>query len=150
MRLRRYLENLTKGIIPGRVSLMKDDDDIASIEVLVRKVIKQTEMRIRTIEAQTDALLEAERQRVMIQSLGTACHHLGQPATVIGSYLQMLLRMDMPPKAMAMLVECRTAADAVAAVLDRLQRLTIYRTEPYLPRHGEGANVQSAYDIVKM
>lgn len=150
IRLRRYLESLTQGILPGRVELVTDENDLASIQTLMRTVIKQTEARIRTIQTQADALLDAERQRVMIQSFGAACHHLGQPATVIASYLQMMLRMKLPPTANAMLMDCRVAADELAAILERLQRLTVYRTESYLPEFGQGTRSQAAVDIVSV
>lgn len=149
IRLRRYLESLTLGVVPGRVALITNEEDLVSIELLMRKVIKQTEARVQTIETQTEALLEAERQRVMIQSLGAACHHLGQPATVISSYLQLMQQMDLPPDIQSMLVECRTAADTVATILERLQHLTVYRTEPYL-NAGGGERPRSDVDIVKM
>jgi len=150
IRLRRYLESLTRGIAPKHIALVTDEDDMANIEMLMHKVIKQTVARIHTIETQTEALLDAERQRVMIQSLGAACHHLGQPATVISSYLQITLGMELPPKVRPMLEECRTAAEAVAAILERLQRLTVYRTEPYLMQHQEGADFCAAQSIIKM
>jgi putative two-component system response regulator len=149
MRLRRYLDSLAQGVMPGRVVLLKDEDDLASIELLMKKVIAQTEVRVRTIETQTDALLDAERQRVMIQSLGAACHHLGQPATVINTYLQIVLRMELPAAAHEMLAECRTATEAVAAILERLQNLTVYRTEPYASREA-GEIFRASDDIVRM
>ncbi len=132
IRLRHYMERITQGVLPDQVTLLTDEDDLAAIELLMRKVVQQTETRVRTIESQSEALLEAERQRVMIQSLATACHHLGQPATVISAYLEMTRRMALPAEAQVMLAECRAAADDVADILKRLQGLTVYRTEPYL------------------
>lgn len=149
-RLRRYLESLTQGVMPDHVALVTDEDDLESIEMLMRKVIAQTEVRLHTIEAQTDALLDAERQRVMIQSLGAACHHLGQPATVLSSYLQLLQRTELSPDGQAMIAECRVAADSVASILDRLQRLTVYRTEPYLERSSGATAGRAADDILRM
>jgi hypothetical protein len=134
IRLRRYMESLTQGVLPDRIALLTDEDDLAAIELLMRKVVKQTEARVRTIESQSEALLEAERHRVMIESFGTACHHLGQPATVINLYLDMMRRMALPAEAQDMLAECQVAADDVASILGRLQRLTVYRTNPYLPQ----------------
>jgi len=135
--LRHYMERLSQGVIPEQVTLLTDEDDLAAIERLMRKVVQQMETRARTIEAQSEALLEAERHRVMIQSLGTACHQLGQPATVISAYLEMTRRMALPAEAQAMLEECRVAADDVADILKRLQGLTVYRTEPYLSSSGK-------------
>lgn len=150
IRLRSYLEGITSGAVPVRVELMKDETDLASIEMLMRKVIRQTEMRIQTIEKQTEALLEAERQRVMIESIGAACHHLGQPATVINSYLQLLRCVDLPPRERAMLEECRLAAESVASVLDRLQNISVYRTESYIQAETAESARPAACDIVKL
>ena len=150
IRLRHYMESLTQGVLPDQVALLTDEDDLAAIELLMRKVVKQTETRVRTIESQSEALLEAERQRVMIQSLGTACHHLGQPATVISLYLEMTRRMALPAEAQAMLAECRVAADAVANILDRLQRLTVYRTEPYLSQTESTPNSPNSAQLIKI
>ena len=140
VRLRRYLEELAHGALPGHVALMTDEDDLAAVDALLRKVVKQTETRVRTIEVQAGALLDAERQSVMIQSLGAACHHLGQPVMVICTYLDLMRRLQLPVEAQPMLVECRAAADTLADVVHRLQHLTSYRTESYLPE-AEGVAV---------
>ena len=132
IRLRHYMEGLSQGVVPDQIALVTDEEDLAAIELLMRRVVKQMDTRVRTIESQTEMLLDAERQRVMIQSLGTACHHLGQPATVISGYLSLLRRMPLPAEAQPMLEECRVAAAAVADILGRLQGLTVYRSEPYL------------------
>lgn len=150
LRLRNFMENLTHGVMPDQVELVTDEDDLAAIETLMQTVVKQTEERVNTIKAQTDALLEAERQRVMIEALGTACHHLGQPATVIIGYLDMTRRMDLPPEAQAMLEECRVAADAVADILDRLQKMTVYRTEPYLLNKDADSGRSDGDNLIKI
>ena len=151
LRLRNYLESLAHGTSPMRIKLVTDEDDLAAIEALMREVVRQTETRIRTIQVQTNALLDAERERVMIQSLGTACHHLGQPVTVISAYLEMTRRLKLPLDAQKMLKECQTATGSVASILERLQRLTVYRTEPYLRRDEQAPSASSASSsIVKM
>ena len=150
IRLRHYMEGLTQGVLPDQVALVTDEDDLAAIEMLMRKVVKQTETRVNTIESQTEALLDAERQRVMIQALGTACHHLGQPTTVISGYLEMTRRMALPAEAQAMLGECRVAADAIANILDRLQQMTVYRTEPYLVQTEPEANASNSSRLIKI
>ena len=150
LRLRQYMESLTGGKLPDQVALVTDEDDLAAIEALMQKVVKQTEERVKTIEAQTESLLDAERQRVMIEALGTACHHLGQPATVIIGYLEMTRRMDLPAEAQAMLEECRVAADAVASILDRLQQMTVYRPEPYLPQKTSDPDSSKSNNLIKI
>jgi len=49
------------------------------------------------VERQREELIEAERQRVMFESIGAACHHLGQPVTVLSTYLQLMQRKEKDP-----------------------------------------------------
>ena len=83
IRLRHWVESLAKGDMPVRIELSSDEDDLVAIERCLREVVRQSQERIRTLELQPEALLVAERQRVAIEGLGAACHHLGQPATTI-------------------------------------------------------------------
>ena len=40
-----------------------------------------------------DAERQAERQRVMVESLGAACHHLGQPSTILLASLELMRKL---------------------------------------------------------
>jgi CheY-like chemotaxis protein len=82
MRLRNYLSLLAKGDFSQEIHLNKDEDDFKAISNYISSIVKQTQGRIQTIEAQTKSLIEIESRKVMIESLGAACHHIGQPATV--------------------------------------------------------------------
>jgi signal transduction histidine kinase len=87
---------------------------------------------------QKQELLAAERQRVMIQSLGAACHHLGQPVTIITGYLEMMRRKEQSPEMREMIDNCVKAAESLGEILDRLRRVSEYRTVPYLPTVSDG------------
>jgi len=87
-------------------------------------------------EVQHEKLLAAERHRVMIESLGAACHHLGQPATVISAYLQMMKRKERDPELQDMISKCILAANSMADILKQLMHVSQYRTEPYLASNG--------------
>lgn len=130
--LRRQLESLARGVLPVGVDLAKDEDDLVAIEKSVRDIVQQAAERVRTIERQTEDLLIAERQRVAIEGLGAACHHLGQPATSIRMALHLVRRARTPEEREALLVQCEEAADAIADTLQKLQHIARYRTEPYL------------------
>ncbi len=130
-RLRRYLEVMAHGGVP-RLTFGDGGEDFAAIERCLGAVIRQTDDRIRVIEAQSQALLAAEQQRVMIETLGAACHHLGQPATVIRVYLEMMQKKEPAPEMQRMIAECRDAAESVSDILHRLQGVATYQTEPYL------------------
>lgn len=86
-----------------------------------------------TIKIQHEKLLDAERHRVMIESLGAACHHLSQPVTVIRAYLEIMNRREQPPEMHAMVADSLEAAEKVSEILHRLMVAGDYRTEPYIP-----------------
>jgi len=95
-------------------------------------IVRQAADRIRVIQEQQERLLHTERQRVMIESLGSLCHHLGQPATLIAVQLYMLQQQAEKPEMKKTVEECQQAFDALRDILTRMQRIVIYRTESYL------------------
>ncbi len=133
VRLRHYLAMLAKGNFPEEIDISKEEDDLKAIGSYMSSIIEQTQGRIRTIEEQAKSLVEAEAQRVMIESLGAACHHIGQPATVINTYLSMMREREKQPEMQAMIEECQKASNDLRNVLERLQNVSLYRTEPYRP-----------------
>ncbi|MFO7871677.1 MAG: response regulator [Kiritimatiellia bacterium] len=149
IRLRNYLELLTKGDAPGKVNLIKDEDDLRAIESLVSRLVEQTRERVRTIEKQTSELIDAETQRAMIESLGAACHHIGQPATVINTYLDMMRRRENSPETRMMIEQCRKASDEIDDVLEKLRNITEYRTEAYRALE-EGETSRADENILKI
>lgn len=147
-RLRQYLEVMARGGVP-QVSLGAGSEDFAAIEQHLGAMIKQTDERIRIIESQSKALVQAEQQRVMVETVGAACHHLGQPATVIAVYLDLMRRKESSPEIRSMIEECQSAASDVSSILHRLQGVTQYQTEPYLPMREPGV-VRSDERILKI
>lgn len=145
VKLRGYLEGIVAGELPERVALDDPEDDIGAIEHYLNTVISQLRGRLssleeqleiskrqrETIEAQARVLDEAERQRIVIESLGAACHHIGQPATVLRVYLNMLRKDPDSPGAADQLDKCNDAIDAIADVLEKLRLVSEYRTVPY-------------------
>jgi len=80
------------------------------------------------------ALRETERQRVMLESLGAACHHLGQPATVLTANLGIIkARLKTSDKLVDDLVEnSLDAVQRLGEVLHRLNEVNEYRTTRYV------------------
>ena len=111
--------------------LVKGSVEVTQLRKAIVNAMQKGEMRA-TIRRQKDALMEAERHRVMIESLGAACHHLGQPATVIRGYLEMVRKEEMSASARGMVETCLQAADSLAEVLKALSKVSQYRTVPYL------------------
>lgn len=77
---------------------------------------------------------DVERDRVMMQSLGAVCHHLGQPATVLLSSIELMARArDHDPEMLDELLKMSTeAANLLRQTLHELNDLRSYRTVPYL------------------
>jgi PAS domain S-box-containing protein len=98
------------------------------------------------------AELQAERQRVMVESLGAACHHLGQPATILLASLELMTRMTDPDRAVAqeLLQSSLEAAESLRKMLHELNGMTEYRTTPYMESHQTGASGEArilAFDV---
>ncbi len=82
---RKSVETAVEAMKQGAMDyIVKGSTSNKELGRTVLRAIEKADMK-RTIEAQREEILAAERQRVMIQSLGAACHHLGQPATVVSS-----------------------------------------------------------------
>lgn len=84
-----------------------------------------------------EAMREAERHRVMLESLGAACHHLGQPATVLLANLGIMQRkMDGHADEMVseLVKSSIDAAEALGDILHKLNTVNEYKTTRYLDR----------------
>ena len=82
-----------------------------------------------------EAERQAERQQVMMESLGTACHHLGQPATVIVACIDVLRKLPVAEQdetVKDLLAASMEAAESLRAMLHELNDMTEYKTKPYL------------------
>lgn len=87
-----------------------------------------------------DAMRDAERHRVMLESLGAACHHLGQPATVLTANLGLIrARLDSTDPLVSGLVDSSLGAcERLGEILHKMNAVGEYRTMEYLTG-GEGA-----------
>jgi len=77
---------------------------------------------------------ENERNRVMLESLGTACHHLGQPATLLMGNLSLLQDKlkECDPLVADLLQSSVDAMDRLGETLHRLNKVNEYRTTLYM------------------
>ena len=112
---------------------MNKDDSLAGLPVVITSARDDRDAIIQAME-----LIQAETQRAMIESLGAACHHIGQPATVIGTYLTMMSKRETDAQLSAMIAECRVAMDKISDVLERMRNVTEFHSEPYRPTVGSG------------
>lgn len=146
VKLRQYLRKIAEGELPDKITLLNSEDDIKAIENYLNTVLDELRRKVHllqeqlrltremrdAIQSQQKDLLEAERDRVMIQSLGTACHHIGQPTTVLRAHLHLLKNRASSPNELEEIEECAKAVDSIAEVLEKLRHLSEYRTVPYL------------------
>ena len=91
------------------------------------------------------ALREAERQRVMLESLGAACHHIGQPATILLGSLELLQQKtaDADPSVRQLVQAGLDSMRTLAAILQKLQAVGEYRTRTYLDPNEAGRGAES-------
>lgn len=95
--------------------------------------------RKRAIEAER----EAERHRVMLESLGAVCHHMGQPATVLLGNLGLLQKRlqggsDVPVR--NLIATSIEAVESLGSILHKLNAVNEYRTTQYLAEAGGSAS----------
>ena len=81
-----------------------------------------------------EAEKRAERQRIMMESIGAACHHLGQPATVLLASLELLMRKRDTDSSLneELLKSSVEAAESLRTMLHQLNDIAEYRTTPYI------------------
>ena len=82
---------------------------------------------------------EIDRNRVMLESLGAACHHLGQPATLLMGNLS-LLKAKVPQQdaVVEQLLQSSTEAiERLGKILHKLNKVNEYRTTAYMDHAGQ-------------
>jgi hypothetical protein len=148
IRLRQYVLDIANGTLPEPVHLYRsqDNDDLKCIEDGLNIIVHELESRIKLIEEklkiesglrkalekQQEILLKAERHRVMLQSLGAACHHLGQPATALRLRLHLMRDRACSDDEMDAIDASVRDMEAIDEILKKLREVNEYRTETYL------------------
>ncbi len=96
-----------------------------------------------------EALRQSERHRVMLASVGAACHHLGQPATVILTNLELIKRLagEGNEDLTEMIRSTNEAAEHLAEILHKLNTVEEYRTVQYLDSEKADAAENAILDI---
>jgi PAS domain S-box-containing protein len=91
-----------------------------------------------------EALRVADRQRVMLESVGAACHHMSQPVTILLTNLELMERLGFQGETMKELaLLSKDAAKVLGSTLHRLNAVDTYRTESYLT-DGAGAKAPAS------
>ncbi|NCD32147.1 MAG: response regulator [Spartobacteria bacterium] len=106
------------------------------LECTLTGVFERVDLR-KSLEARDRALLEAERNRIMVESLGAACHKLGQPATILTTSLELLKCSESDPEKVDLINTALDAADRIALLLKKFQSVAVYCSEEYVQGHGQ-------------
>jgi PAS domain S-box-containing protein len=97
------------------------------------------------------AVREAERQRVMLESIGSACHHMSQPVTMILSNIELMQKMGFSGGNMPELAEISVeAAKSLGGILHRLNAVNRYQTTEYLGEKQAGNDGPASARILKL
>ena len=100
-------------------------------------------------KAAESAQRENEKHRVMLESLGAACHHLGQPATVLLANLGIIQKKlnsgdEVVPKLVDSSIE---AVKTLGKILRKLNAVNEYKTTHYLGEEGDGGEQSRILEI---
>lgn len=130
------LQELTAGSEDTTKEMVKKGiDATATIMDILQRLQAVTEYRASAPDPHnktiTEKNIQAERTRVMIETLGAACHHLDTPVTVVHGILQFLETLAAGrDKAMKTWVKKGLdATNSIAEALHRLNTVSEYRTK---------------------
>lgn len=128
-----------------QVSAVANRNSEGEIDGIVLSLLDISD-RKRALEAEK----ELERRRVMLESLGAACHHLGQPATILLGNLGIIRKKTggIGEDVGDLIDASIAAAKDLGKILHRLNAVNEYRTTQYLSKGpGEGAEDHRILDI---
>ena len=93
------------------------------------------------------AELQAERSRVVMESLAGFCHALGQPATVLLSSIELLKMDGIDEETKRQVVDmCHDAVLEIKALLAEMKKRREYVAEAYLAGNESAGNMISLGD----
>lgn len=155
IRLRRYISDVAAGTLPERVDLLdtRSSDDLKFIESGLNAIIRELRDQVEqarsqervehelreTVERQHAVIVRAEKHRAMVQSLGAACHHLGQPVTIMEMRLHLMKQIEhVPEEELVQIEECEKAIQQIMDILEKLRTVGEFRTVPYVHDGGDG------------
>ena len=95
------------------------------------------------------AVRESERQQVMLESLGAACHHLAQPATVLMANLGIIkTRLNTSDQLVTDLIDNSfEAVTRLGEILHKLNEVNEYRTTRYIGSDSDSSTTSMILDI---
>jgi DNA-binding response OmpR family regulator len=110
----------------------------AGADDYVTKPFSREEMRarmgvgLRFLELQ-ERLIEAERNRVVVQAAGAAAHEINQPLTVLMGTAQLLqMRAEKGAEPNPAITEMYNAAERIREIVQQMGKVRTYATRPYI------------------
>ena len=90
------------------------------------------------------AEMQAERSKVVMESLAGFCHALGQPATVLLSSIELLKMPETDDETRATVLDmCYDAVIEIRSLLAEMKKKREYVAEAYLANNAEAGNMIS-------
>lgn len=148
VKLRQYITEISRNTLPEKIVLLDTEscDDLQYIEDNFNLVLEEMRHRVaeaedqlrieqslrETVEQQHQTLMEAERHRVLIQTLGAACHHIGQPAAILQMRMDLLQKLVIDEAEMEEIKGCIAAVERISDILQQLQRVSEFTSVPYV------------------
>ncbi len=116
---------------------MNEEQALSGVVISVRDTAERRRAEI--------AEYQAERNRIMMESLAGVCHALGQPATVLLSSIELLkLEGVKDPQRFTQIVDlCYDAIIQLRELLQKMNAKRLYESEPYLPSLAEAKTMVS-------
>jgi signal transduction histidine kinase len=142
VQLRDYLQQVAAGHVPEMVRPIGEEKDLIVIQKYFNAILEDMKHKMTTIEEQREKLIKMERREAMTASLAAACHHVGQPATILTGYLSLMKCQEASPSMHFMIHECELATDRITDILRRFMHTTNFKAEPYITttsRHEDGS-----------
>ena len=104
-----------------------------SLRLVISNAVQKYKMQ-QKIEEQRKALLDAEHQRVMMESVAATCHHFAGPLTTLLSNLELFAEVENieEPEKKNMFEQCLNACKRMKMILNKFQQVREYRTRPFL------------------
>ena len=104
-----------------------------SLRLVISNAVQKFKMQ-QKIEEQRESLIDAERQRVMMESVAATSHHFAGPLTTMFTNLQILAEVEEieKPERRNMFEQCLKSAEMMKIILKKFQHVREYRTRPFL------------------
>ncbi len=158
IKLRKYIGNIAAGTLPERVTLLdtRSSDELQFIEQGLTIIINEMQLKIgdakqqakkerdlrETIERQHEFIYKNEQRRLMIESIATACLHLGKPLTIMDLRLHLIKLIDRIPKEEHnKIYDCEQILYEIMNILEKIDRIEKPKTNPCSDDYDDGSQL---------